>query len=128
MYSFLSYEFVCFLLFSLNIMWGILLTCAILQREPLKWILSVQMTMSIIYALFWVLAAHLQLSYSAYLAINNLSWGTCALCFFTELFLLAYQYRHRLSKRLCALSVAASLVQVIAHLWIGITMAAWAHC
>ena len=113
-----------FLLFALSIMWSFLLVCAIMRRESIKWILSVQTAVSIMYAIAWLHGIHLSNPY----AINNLSCGVGVLCFFAELFLLAYQHRHRRPKQLCVLAIGASILHIIAHFLLFIIIAAIIHC
>ncbi len=124
----LQLEEVVVLQFLMTIMWAILLACAIMRRESLKWIMSVQTAISLINGIVWLLEIAMHRPYSFFLTINILFWGTSALGFFAELFLLAYQARHRLQKRLCALSIGASIIHIIAHFWIFISLAATAHC
>ena len=46
-------EFGLFLLFLLTMIWGILLTYAIMIKESIKWILLLQVIASIIYRIAW---------------------------------------------------------------------------
>ena len=114
--------------FLLTIIWAILLACAIVRRESLKWIVSVQTAVSLINGIGWLIAIERHQSYSAFLMINIFAWVASGIGFLAELFLLAYQARHRLQKRLCALAVGASIIHIIAHFWIFISLAATAHC
>ena len=120
------YEGMRFLLFSMAIMWGILLGYAIARREAIKWLLSIQVAVSIILGIGWERINHHP--YSVVLAIHSICWGVCVLGFFAELFLLAYQHWHKLSKDLCLLAVGASIIHIIVYFWIIFMLAASAYC
>ena len=133
-------EFALFLLFLLTMMWGILLTFAIKRKESLKWILSIQVVASIIYGIAWLLYcieyktrsplsdAPPLIPDSVLAGITFFSWAVCALGFFATFLLLAYKDRHGLSIRLCAQSLGASVLQMIAYFWIFIIMIAPNSC
>ncbi|MBR5024617.1 MAG: hypothetical protein IKX48_06095, partial [Victivallales bacterium] len=65
---------------------------------------------------------------SVFVGITFFSWAVCAIGFFAEFFLLAYRDRHGLSKRLCAQSLGASVLQMIAYFWIYIITFAPIYC
>ncbi|MBR5079083.1 MAG: hypothetical protein IKX30_10105 [Victivallales bacterium] len=134
-------EFALFLLFLLTMMWGILLTYAIVRKESIKWILLLQVVASIIYGIAWLLECIEQETFrlppddppplipeSVFVGITFFSWAVCAIGFFAEFFLLAYRDRHGLSKRLCAQSLGVSVLQMIAYFWIFIIMIAPNSC
>ena len=139
-FSCLDPEFALLLIFLLTMMWGILLAYAIARKESLKWILSIQVVASIIYGIAWLLNcidymtcsplsdAPPLLPYSVLVRIGIFSWGVCAIGFFAEIFLLVYRYCHGLSKRLCAQSLGASVLQMIAYFWIYIITFAPIYC
>ena len=120
------YEGMRVLLFSMTIMWGILLGYAIARREAIKWLLSIQVAVSIVLGIGWEKILHHP--YSVVLAIHTICWGVCVLGFFAELFLLAYQHRHKLSKDLCLLAVGASIIHIIVYFWTIFFLAASAYC
>ena len=133
-------EFALFLIFLLTMMWGILLAVAIARKESLKWILSIQVVASIIYGIAWLLEcieyktrspfsdAPPLIPDSVLAGITFFSWAVCALGFFATFLLLAYKDRHGLSIRLCAQSLGASVLQMIAYFWIFIIMIAPNSC
>lgn len=134
-------DFALFLLFILTMMWGILLAYAIVRKESIKWILSIQVVASIIYGIAWLLECIEQetfrlppddppplISDSVFVGITIFSWAVCAIGFFAEFLLLAYKDRHGLSKRLCAQSLGASIFQMAAYFWIFIIMTAPNSC
>ncbi|MBR4371576.1 MAG: hypothetical protein IKS92_11055 [Victivallales bacterium] len=134
-------EFALFLLFLLTMMWGILLTYAIVRKESIKWILLLQVVASIIYGIAWLLECIEQETFrlppddppplipeSVFVGITFFSWAVCAIGFFAEFFLLAYRDRHGLSKRLCAQSLGVSVLQMIAYFWIFIIIIAPNSC
>ena len=120
------YEGMRVLLFSMTIMWGILLWYAIARRETIKWLLSIQVAVSIVLGIGWEKINHHP--YSIVLAIHTICWSVCVLGFFAELFLLAYQHRHKLSKDLCLLAVGASIIHIIVYFLTIFFLAATAYC
>lgn len=133
-------EFGLFLLFLLTMIWGILLTYAIMIKESIKWILLLQVIASIIYRIAWsrecierrtisILSNDPPLiPYSVLVGITIFSWTVCVIGFIAEFFLLECKNRHGLSKRLCALSLWASMLQMAAYFWIFIIMTAPNSC
>ena len=133
-------EFALFLIFLLTMMWGVLLAVAIARKESLKWILSIQVVAAIIYGIAWLLECIEYktrsplsdvpplITYSVMGGITIFSWVVCALGFFATFLLLAYKDRHGLSIRLCAQSLGASVLQMIAYFWIFIIMIAPNSC